>query len=306
MKDIFKIAFVMALFCISCQKELSIDKLDNFKIEINGDKFNINDSVTLKFEGEVDYIYLYTGEVGSDYDFKDGRIADVSDINLSFSSARAIGTQNNQFSVLISNDFNGDYTSLNEISQYTWSDITSEFSLATNSNTLTSGVVDLTSYKEQGKPVYIAYKYITKPQLTNGLGATWTITLFNFKGVTNYGEITIANMFNSGFRIVDPFKDTAPAQSTITTTRFTFLSNEYDDNFDPETEHWAISKAINVDKFDMGGDKAKAIKQLETSGIKEYTYFYSKPGNYTVYVIAKNQNIYKQAEIVKKFEIVVE
>ncbi|GAB1463004.1 DUF5017 domain-containing protein [Pedobacter sp.] len=299
------ILLMAVLLGSSCKKELQVSSLDNFEVSLSKNKYNVGEPVELNFGGEADYIYFYSGEVGYNYDSRGGRTISIDKVKLSFNSAKAIGAQANQLSVLVSNDFNGDYSSLNVIKNATWTDVSSRFTLATNATATPSGVADLSDFKVAGKPIYIAYKYLTKPQNINGLGTTWTITGFSLLAETSIGNQNIADMFNSGFRIIDPYKDTTPAQSSITTTRFTFLSNLYDATIDPETEHWGVSKAIDTETLNLGKDKATAIKSMATSGIKQYKYTYAKAGNYTIYVVAKNQNIYEQKEVVKKLEITI-
>ena len=303
---IFMMLFAGICLSISCKKELSVDSLNSFKVYLDSNEFKVGDPVVFKFEGEADYISIYTGEVGRDYEFWQGREVEVGNIKLSFNSSSASGAQQNQFSILISNDFDGDYSDLENIKTYTWTDISSRFTLGNTATLAPSGVVNLSEFKVPEKPIYIAYKYISKPQIVNGLGKTWTVTGFSLSGETSVGDRGIADMYNSGFRIIDPHKDYAPAQSGITTTRFTFLSNEYSDELDPETEHWAISKAIHTDTLNLGKDKPVIVKGFATSGVKQYRHSYSKSGIYTVYVVAFNQNVYDNKQHISKLEIKVE
>lgn len=289
----------------SCEKELSVDSLDSFRVYLDSTEYRLGDPVVFKIEGEANYIAIYTGEAGHNYEFSQGNKFEVDDIKLSFNSSSASGTQQNQFSVLVSNDFDGNYSDLEKIKQHTWTDITSRLTLGNTASLTPSGIIDLSDFKVSQKPIYVAYRYLSKPQITNGLGKIWTVTGFSITGQTDRGYQAIADMYNSGFRIIDPYEGYAPAQSGITTTRFTFMSNEYSEEFDPATEHWAISRAIYTDSLDIGKDTPVIVKGMATSGVKQYSYNYAEAGDYTIYVVASNENVYSKKQHITKLEIKV-
>lgn len=78
---------------------------------------------------------------------------------LSFSNAVQYGSQENNLSILVSTDFDGNYD-MENIGKATWNDLTKEFQLATDKKFVKSGEVDLSSWATPRKPVYIAFRYI--------------------------------------------------------------------------------------------------------------------------------------------------
>ncbi|NGF57915.1 DUF5017 domain-containing protein [Parapedobacter sp. SGR-10] len=78
---------------------------------------------------------------------------------LSFDTSVQYGKQSNNLSVLVSSDFNGDY-SLESVNAATWEDVTKKVKLATDKVPVGSGNIDLSQKMKAGKPLYIAFKYI--------------------------------------------------------------------------------------------------------------------------------------------------
>lgn len=214
----------------------------NDKLEVEAPEFNVTTEATtfkagepIKFNitgGNAHMIYFYPGVTLKDYESIEGRVVDVSGAGatMQFSSSVQLGSQANQLSVLYSTDFNGDYSSLAKVKAATWTDITSKFKLGTAAAFVASGAVDISDLIVPGKPIYFAYKYVTKPQATNGLARLWFIQNFviNSKAkLDNTIGLTIADQATAGFRIVDENAENAPARSSITSTRVTLYGNEY-------------------------------------------------------------------------------
>lgn len=74
---------------------------------------------------------------------------------------------------------------------------------------------------------------------------------------------------------------------------------------DPESEHWAVSKAISIDKVDLGPDWSTAIKGLTNPVLTEYRYTYAKAGTYKATFVAANGNIDQQKVITKEITITI-
>src|SRR5690606_17878847 len=132
--------------------------------------FKAGEPVKFDLSGKSDLISVFTGEVFRDYAFREGRKVDtrLGDVFLSFRTAVELGTQSNQLSVLVSTDFNGDYSNLSSVQNATWTDITGRFSLATNANFRNSSVQSIKDLFVDGRPVYLAFRYKTLPQVANG------------------------------------------------------------------------------------------------------------------------------------------
>jgi hypothetical protein len=220
----------------SCDKEIDVETPD-FNIIPDKTTAQAGEQILFTVQGNADIISFYSGEPTRDYAFREGRIIDVAndDVTLEFSSAVTGGSQEDQLTFLASTDFNGNYDDLESVKSATWIDITDRFTFGSSSSFVSSSQ-DISDLLEPGKPIYFAFRYVTLPQEENGLARTWMIQNFslNSKKQFNDSELTIANQVYSGFRIVDQDPVNTPSRSTITTTRVSLLGNEYQDPEDPK------------------------------------------------------------------------
>ncbi|WP_026904197.1 DUF5017 domain-containing protein [Pedobacter glucosidilyticus] len=94
---------------------------------------------------------------------------------LSFSSSVRFGKQENQLSVLVSTDFNGEYTE-ESVKKASWVSIANDIKLATSEEIVQSGEIDLQAIVKGKKTYYIAFKY-TGNESTEGKPTqrTWTV-----------------------------------------------------------------------------------------------------------------------------------
>lgn len=227
-----------ALLVVSCNKQLV--KLDTPDFDVKADAliYKAGVPIDFNFTGNAHVISFYSGETLKDYAFKDGRVIDAkgAGATVEFSSSVQAGTtQANQLYILASTDFNGDYSSLAKVKAATWTDITSRFALGTSATLLASGKQDISDLAVPGKPIYVAFKYVTKPQATNGLARQWFIQNFAIKSIATLANtasatpiaLTLADQLSVGFRIVDGSPVNNPAQSTVSPTRLTLWGNEY-------------------------------------------------------------------------------
>ncbi len=191
--------------------------------------------VPVKFDikgGDAQTISFYSGELLKEYSSKGGRVVDINGAGatMTFTSSVQLGTQTNQLSIMASSNFNGDYSSLAKVKAATWVDITNRFALGTGTAFLASGIKDISDLIVAGKPLYIAFRYITKPQATNGINRQWFIQTFAInskKLLDNTLPLPIVDQAKVGFIIVDDNKDKAPALSSVTSTRLTLQGNTY-------------------------------------------------------------------------------
>lgn len=226
-----------AILLASCSKQLDVKDAPDFNVTTSSASFQAGKEVTFNFTGNAHTISFYSGETLKDYGFRGGRVLDVkgAGATLEFSSSVQLGTQTNQVSVLASTDFNGDYSSLAKVKAATWVDITSRFTLGTTATFVATGAKDVSDLIVPGKPLYIAFKYVTKPQATNGIVRQWFIQSFVLKSkktLENTASATpitlsLADQNGAGFRIVDENAVNAPALSLVTPTRLTLQGNLY-------------------------------------------------------------------------------
>ncbi|ADY51665.1 hypothetical protein Pedsa_1095 [Pseudopedobacter saltans DSM 12145] len=305
LKHFFFMAMLLAV--VSCKKEnrLKLDKLD-FDVQASATEVQVNKTVDFYFSGDAELLSFYSGEFLNDYNFKEGRMLDITGgQSISFTSAVDKGSQTNQLSVWASTDFDGNYQNLESIHQATWTDITNRFTLATTNTFVTSGEKDITDIYKSGKPLFIAYKYNTLSQLDYGDARIWMIQDFKIQGQTAEGKLKVLGLNEAGFRIIDENPTTHPARSVVTTSRITMQGNLYTDNWSPGGYHWAISKPLYLDVLNLGPDRAQALKGSENPMPDVFTHKFTKPGTYEVKFIGSVQNINKHKEIIKTITITV-
>ncbi|ODS72711.1 MAG: hypothetical protein ABS46_20750 [Cytophagaceae bacterium SCN 52-12] len=233
-----------ALIALSgCEKELIVDAAPDFDVAVASGSFKAGEPVNFSITGFADIISFYSGEPRKEYDFKDGRIVELGykGATLSFNTGiTGTGTQINDLSVLVSGDFNGDYSNLASIKAASWTDITDSLKLAASATFTSAGSVDISRFTETGGPVYVAFRYITKPQLENGAAKTWMVEAFNVSSIETYNNAVLPfmNQTFAAFTIIDEDPENTPSRSTVTTTRLSLLGNTYEDpesdKYDPE------------------------------------------------------------------------
>lgn len=350
----------------SCDKEIAVTEAPVFDVSTKATTYKAGEEIRFNIKGgDAHIISFYSGETLKDYALKEGRVIDVKGAGaaMQFQSSVQLGTQANQLTVLASTDFNGDYSSLAKVKTATWTDITARFVLGTSAAFRPSGTEDISDLMLAGKPIYIAFKYVTKPQATNGLARNWFIQAFAITSTAmldNTIPLNLTDQANAGFRIIDenaatvvsptfvPY-DKAPARASITSTRIALYGNQYltpslpvfdsanpifdplnpiynpysssyrptairptyvpydpsSPYNDPLSEHWAVSKAINMEKVDLGPDRSTAIKSIFNTNMVEYRYKYSKAGTYKAVFVASNNSIDDVKKVVKEITLTI-
>jgi len=298
------IAFLITLG--SCQKDEGVPEITDFNVNTEYTEYKVREKVVFNINGNADFISFYSGEIGKDYAHKDGRRIKIDSIKMSFNNAVISGSQSAQLSVLLSTDFNGKYDDFLNVQSAIWKEITGDFTLSQNSFFINSGLVNITHFRLFDKPLYVAFKYLTKPQVTYGEGRSWRIEKFQLNAETEAGIFPLSSGFiNDGFRIVDQNPSTAPARSNITASRITLQGNNYDAYNDPQTENWAISKAFDVNNVDVGMSLSMPVKGIVEAARNTYEYTYTQPGIYIVTFVATNASIYDSKSIIRQIEIKV-
>jgi len=199
MRTQYIIIFTALLFAaMACNKQTEVKPVsfDVNSTKLNGTpstSFSSNDTVNFAFTGNPDIITFYSGETGKRYDYKD-RISAKGIPQLQFSTILANGTQASSLALMVSTDFKGiatntilgiltrDTATTNaNIAAATWTDITSRATFSTGGTTaVASGTIDLSDFANQGKPIYIAFKYVaTAGTIQN----KWTISALSLNNV---------------------------------------------------------------------------------------------------------------------------
>ena len=302
------IGLLLLLAAMACDKQMELAPgLDDFQVQTASNTYKVGDEVIFTLSGDPNMITFYSGEEFQDYAYKDGRTIVVNRTLLSFSSARpsAAGAQPQQHSVWVSTDFNGNYTDFSHVSAATWTEITNHFTYGTSGTFVQSGQLDISNLLVEGKPLYVAYRYITRPQRENGVVRSFLVQTFSLIGETSGAPVIISEHGGAGFRIVEQNPETAPSRSATTATRLTLLGNLLTDTHDPATETWAITKGFDTGNIELGPDLPMAIKGNENPRLEEHRYVYNEPGTYRVVFVATNANAKDSKRVIRELEITI-
>jgi len=309
------IALLVSSTFISCKKDLTVDDLADFNVTTDSVAYKVGTPITFTIKGgQAHDISFYSGETLKDYNYRNGRIVDTitGGAVLAFSTSVTVGTlQADPLYVLVSTNFNGDYSNMSSVNAATWTDITSRFSLATTA-TFKATSADVSDLIVKGKPFYVAFKYTNQPQAVSGVVRQWQIqslTLASKYKLDNSSILNYSDQPSAGFQLVDSNKLTAaPARSTIITTLITLLGNLYNaatPTVDPVGVNWAISTGINTDKINLGPDWSTAIKGYTSAQLNTYAYTYPKAGTYTAVFVASNNSLNESKQVVKTISLTI-
>jgi hypothetical protein len=311
------IQYILSCTCLlligACSKDINLTPgLEQFNVVSTSVKYKVGDTIKFNFEGNPDLISFYSGELYHQYDYKEGRKINLENLVFSFSSANPPITppaaQPMQLSVFASTDFNGNYSSYESVKSATWTDISSQFKYGTSATYVASGAVNFSDLVVAGKPLYIGFKYTTRPIETNGAVRPWYINNIKLVGNSEFGEHLIGDLITSDFRLIEQKPDVVTTLSSLASSRITLLGYELKEANDPDpgTETWAISKGFNPVDLDNGPDVPFIIKGNEDPKVKTFNYMYGAPGNYKVYFVGANINIDNSLKKIIEINITIE
>ncbi|WP_163400088.1 DUF5017 domain-containing protein [Flavobacterium fluviatile] len=293
---------MMGVLVASCS-DIEVDT-PSFEANLEVLNYKAGDTVTFSFKGSTDYAYFFSGELGKEYS---KRAIFENDVNgnaeFSFNSNVTPGDAGvNNLRVLVSNNFNSLYDKTN-VEKATWVDITDKVKLGTSTNNVVSGVVDLTPYQADDKPLFIAYRYLGQNNTTLKQQA-WTVGLFSFKTKHPDGEVYVnaASFYDAAFTSVD--LNGGQASWTVNSSTLTHVGlaagSEDDDD-------WAISKAINLKSAVGDATGVVTLRTLNTGFTPtSFSYVYEQPGTYKATIVAVNATSEGSREKIKEFLIEVE
>lgn len=304
----------MLLFT-SCTKDLEI-AAPEFDVTTEHSTYKKGEPVVFTFKGDPQQLSFYSGEVGRDYAFKTGRVTDVVDLKLKFNSSVTNGTQQGMFSLMVSTEFDGNYSSFfANMEAAKWKDVTylltkQEAATTTTINAATpADGIDLTNFRVAGKPMYIAFKYTIRPVSTHGTWRDWRFQAFDFSGtLATGGKQVFGNMTAGTFTVVQKNPE-IPSRTTQTTATLTLMHTNLTTTpsaAEVATENWIVSKPFNdIHAIDFGPDVSIPIQGGTTLPKREYTHTFTEAGNYKVYFIAANTSSSERKEVIKELNITI-
>lgn len=288
----FIIIIAVSAALASCEKDLKPDPI-SFNATTTGSDFQAGDTVHFSFSGNPDMITFYSGEPGTNYDFKERTSAEGIP-QMQFTSYAQYGLQTGTLALLVSTDFTGEYTAAG-ISGATWTDITSEAALSAGTDNTPSGIIDLSRFNTGDKPVYVAFKYTGA---TGSTQKTWTIKNFGIDLSMPDGAVSsIASLVSAEWKAVNIKNPVKGWAISATQLQMAGGTADVEDN-----EDWLITTRLYLNK--VSPDRGIAIKDI-SERLDNFYYVYSKPGTYKAVFTAFSAAGNKQESTLKKIDITV-
>jgi len=290
------------LACAGCERIETAREVD-VEITIEDKNYTVDDPVVFKFTGDADVISFYSGEIGHDYAYREGRIFE-KDFLVNFETQRQDGTleQGDQFRLFVSRDFDEEITFDNVHNYDKWEEITDRFTwakLGNGSAYILSGIHSIADHidYENGNKLIFAIKQTVKNQNINGTGGLNRLRGFTLKEKTYTSETQLfKHSATTDWTLVSsPHKQ--PGRAEILADLVMMRNSWQAQYLDYETYDWAVSKPIEiVPTVDIGPDRPDGIKSVADKMLDRFEYRYTEPGTYEVTFIVKNQNIEGEKE----------
>ncbi|MDN5286519.1 MAG: hypothetical protein JWR38_2793 [Mucilaginibacter sp.] len=296
------IVTLASLAVAGCNK-VSIKPPNDFKVTTRAVIYTTQDTVTFNLAGNPDYITFYSGELHKNYAFANIKQRTPDSNLVTFSTTTTTpgtstqATTDNNVTILASTDFSGSIDSPS-IKKATWTDISGRARFATGASTVASGNVNITDITQKGKPVYIAFKYVSAGATATYLPRKEVVNSFTFRNFfpdTTY--IQVNSFSNGGFYIKSILNNAN--QWIMTNASLTFNAPAVGSAPD---EDWAISRPF--DPTIVSPDVGIAIK-TKTDPLGLYSYKFTKPGTYVVTFVATNSDSATTRQTVRQITLTI-
>ena len=235
-------------------------------------------------------IAFFSGDIGGNYENRDGSVQKLEELNLSFETNCSWGDQGcdvDVFSIMASTDFNGGDEEA-DIRAAEWENITDRFTISPfesgSSVYHESGVVNIADLTKEGKPLYLAARHITHNQLDKGIYTGFRVRNWTMSGGMA-GEdpmVLSTTIGEAGFRKVEIGNFVATNRNAIAANLITLRGNHGSDPvyLGTETECWAIAEPITLSDISIEPDRPLRVKQSHQPAVKTFAFNYSGPGEY--------------------------
>jgi hypothetical protein len=256
--------------------------------------------------------------MGKRYEYRNRTSADGTPL-LRFRTIRANGSQANSLALLISDNFDGVITSdtattIGRIKNAAWTDITARATLSAGAAAaVSSGNIDLSDFSAQGKPVFIAFKYLG---YTGSAQNKWTIDSFSVKNMladgtsyitanmndynisyTNYGVAS----FSPGF---STYKVSSVYNWTISSSTLVITGAASAGAATAAAEAWVVMGPLDLKK--VTPDAGIPVKNTtQKAGDVNYSYMYAATGQYNVVFAGGKISVDESEYTPKSFQITV-
>lgn len=294
-----KILYILAVSLVAVSCNTTDVPAPDFSVTPKSDTYALGDTTFFSFTGNPYNITFYAGDSSHQYQFRK-RTSAKGTPQLQFTSYMQTGTQVNSLALLISTDFPGVYDSATVYSPNThWTDITSKAVLSTGANNTASGIVDLSDFVNDGKPVYIAFKYTGLKSAS--AQRTWTIptfTLFNLLEDNKTKMPVAADLASAAWGVV--LMKNPAVKWTVSATNLKVTGGAANSE---EAESWVITKGLTLNR--AVPDVGVSLKNISSNSITSSFYIYKGAGVYNATFEAVNTTVYDSRTNVKEIQVTV-
>lgn len=289
---------IISLLCIglvvlACNKRDKVG-VPEFNVTTPSTTYKLGDTIVFNFSGNAQYISFWSGMPGHEYQHRDRLFNTGYKLLVRFNTFQSFNVQDN-FTVWVSNDFNGTYDTTN-VKKATWTDITSRATLSKGADQVQSGTLDLSEFTDGNKSATIAFRY-------KGIAASsqsrWVVRTFNADYQAPDGTVTpVSKMDNTGWKAVS-FQNPVDVWS-ITSAQLLMRGN----NQSLLDDDWVLSRSYNPNA--ASPDKGEGIKDI-TFNLDKYVpdNQYTKPGTYKATFVASNASYENREQVVKEITITI-
>lgn len=310
MKKFLMIVLAAALLC-SCEDSFyTVNSLSDFQVTTEKKVYKVGERVEFNLASDADFIVFFSGEEGSDYEYKEKDRLYPDEMLLSFSTATYPdnGTNPESGRFLWSNDFPGVYEE-EWIRMSTWHDITDRIVYPKLSptnyilyDTDNMEIADLFEDRPDA-PIYFCWAFETK---ANSIRNRFRIDNWSIHG-RNTG-MEFYSFAQSDFHMIEGVGFDVQSSSTY----YPRVTDKYivwdgASNSTVYKDGWAISGPIYMtENLNAGKDSGVTIKTIGDPIKKVHNHYYTKPGTYVVAFEAKNVNAKNSAVAVARTTITIE
>ena len=320
--QIYIILFMVLSWMSSCDRNEVGDVEFGVRLKNDITDIHVGEEVVFLFDGNVDYITFFSGEMGNNYANISRDSADLSALQLECTIAQKYTDKEYRsrevIHAYISEDFDGNYN-LENIQAATWRKISGrEFNRIAvpmtekSTSEEVSSMVDMSQYKET--PFYVAFQYnapkrVDVPTSNNSNLGQWThaprvdINPLSLIKTTVEGQVVTWNnpMLDWGFRVVYE-KSMQKSNYLVEEGGLLFQPLAGKEYTDDDVIVWMISRLIKP--WEIERDRGIAIKPT-SAYLSSYSHVYTKPGTYQVTFIATNANIWDTDRAIREITLTV-
>lgn len=295
------IATALLILIAGCAKNIEVAQPE-FEVRTTATTFKVGEEVVFNFAGKPENVTFYSGEGGSNYANKGNFYLEKAKPILEFTSQTAGGLRENSFKVMATTDDVSALTAAN-IGSANWTDLTPFAALATSTEKVFSGPIDLSVLAKENKPITLALKYESKSSAL--AHPIWTITAFGVNAVYKDGSIvavTAMPLKEGEWRMLDVKNSLLGWEDWKTNTARLRIDGGKANT--PDQEDWAVRAPLNLDISRDVPELGTAIKSLNEK-LASVRHIYTEPGTYKATFVAFNHSIDNEKAVIKEVTLTI-